>query len=90
MGNLKWGDTMSSLARYFVFQRDGYWMVTLDGVRIARHASQAEALHSAIVMADLMGVMRHDADVLVENDGRLEVAWTYGLDQVPQMSERAA
>ncbi len=73
-----------SLARYFVFPRNGEWIVTLDGTPIGRHGSQRAALHSAIVMADLMGSMKHEADVMVENEGHLDLAWTYGVDPLPQ------
>ena len=79
-----------SLARYFVFERQRDWLVTLDGAPIGRHASQPAALNSAIVMADLMGAMRHEADVVLESDGRLEIAWTYGVDPVPQLTGEAA
>jgi hypothetical protein len=42
------------------------------------------AVSSAIVMADLMGSMHHDADVLVEDeDGKLNIAWTFGRDALP-------
>lgn len=74
---------MSSLARYFVFERDGQWIVTLDGLPIGRHDSRPSALCSAIVMADLMGSMRHDADVMVEDADGLALAWTYGADPLP-------
>ena len=72
-----------SLARYFVFERHGDWIVSLDGSPIGRHASQDAAMRSAIVMADLMGSMRHEADVMVEVGGKLDVAWSYGSDPVP-------
>ena len=74
---------MSGLARYFVFERDGRWLVTLDGAPVARHSNRPSALNSAIVMADLMGSMKHEADVMLEEDGALAVAWTYGIDPVP-------
>jgi hypothetical protein len=79
-----------SLARYFVFERDHDWLVTLDGAPIGRHHTRSMAVNSAIVMADLMGSMRHDSDVMIESDGRLEIAWTYGVDAVPQMRGEAA
>ncbi|MEO7222762.1 MAG: hypothetical protein ABIY37_09835 [Devosia sp.] len=79
-----------SLARYFVFERERDWLVTLDGAPIGRHHSRSTAVNSAIVMADLMGSMRHDADVMVESDGQLEIAWTYGIDPVPQLRGEAA
>lgn len=73
-----------SLARYFVFKNVDGWMVTLDGAPIGRHRSRPDALGSAIVMADLMGTMHHEADVMVEDDGALAVVWTFGVDLVPE------
>jgi len=72
-----------SLARYFVFSSGPEWIVTLDGAPIGHHASRPAALGSAIVMADLMGSMRHDADVMIQSEGGLELAWTYGVDPIP-------
>ena len=81
-----------SLARYFVFQRQHYWLVTLDGAPLGRHRDRSAAVNSAIVMADLMGSMRHDADVMVGTEGRLDIAWTYGVDSLPEdpAQEKAA
>ncbi len=78
-----------SLARYFVFERSGDWIITLDGMPIGRHQSRPAALHSAIVMADLMGSMQHDADVMVEDGGSLALAWSYGADAMPIAGEAA-
>ena len=72
-----------SEARYFVFSRGDEWIVALDGAPIGRHLTQPEALNSAIVMADLMGSMRHSADVMLEADGKLDLAWSYGVDPLP-------
>ena len=73
-----------SLARYFVFPHDQRWIVALDGAPISLQSDRKAAITSAIVMADLMGSMEHDADVLVENeDGKLTVAWTFGRDPLP-------
>lgn len=72
-----------SFARYFVFERHGDWVVSLDGTVLSRQPTRQEAERSAIVMADLMGSMRHDADVMVENGGTLSLAWTYGADPLP-------
>jgi hypothetical protein len=79
-----------SLARYFVFSIGNRWLVALDGSLIARHEDRDAAVNSAIVMADLMGSMRHDADVIVEDDGRLDIAWTYGVDELPPAGLDAA
>lgn len=78
-----------SSARYFVFSRGDTWIVALDGVPIGRHSSRQAALGSAIVMADLMGSMRHDADVMLESEGHLGLVWTYGIDPLPR-TEAAA
>lgn len=77
-----------SLARYFVFSRDGQWIVALDGAPIARQPDRSSALARAMVMADLMGSMHYEADVMVESvDGRLSLAWTFGRDPLPQRGE---
>jgi hypothetical protein len=81
---------LMSLARYFVFERERDWLVTLDGAPLGRHDNQSTAVQSAIVMADLMGSMRHDADVMLEADGKLEITWTYGVDPVPEVRREAA
>ena len=62
--------------RYFVFQRQNLWFVTLDGAEMARDASREEALQRAMVMADLMAAMHHESDVMIEDEGRLTLAWT--------------
>lgn len=72
-----------SAARYFVFHRNPDWIVALDGRPVGRHGSREAALRSAIIMADLMGSMQYEADVMVEDDGRLYLAWTYGADPLP-------
>jgi hypothetical protein len=79
-----------SLARYFVFPRSDGWLVVLEGTPIARYPSRNEAVSRAIVMADLMGSMRHEAVVMVEGDGRLDLAWTYGVDPLPARDAEAA
>ena len=79
-----------SSARYFVFAAGKQWIVALDGMAIGRHRSRPEALNSAIVMADLMGSMRHDADVMVEEGGKLDLVWTYGADSLPEGTTGAA
>ena len=72
------------LARYFVVRQNEEWLVTLEGRAMARHGTQPQAVSSAIVMADLMGAMHHDADVMVEDGpgAPLRLVWTYGQDEV--------
>lgn len=74
-----------SHARYFVIRHNGHWLVTLEGRTMARHHSQPQAVNSAIVMADLMGAMRHDADVMIEDQqgAALRLVWVYGQDKAP-------
>ena len=78
-----------SVARYFVFNRGDDWLVTLDGDLLVKHPNRLAATNSAVVMADLMGAMQHEADVMVEENGRLEIAWTYGADPLPNIERTA-
>lgn len=77
------------LVRYFVFQAGQRWLVTQDGTPLGRHETRADAVASAVVMADLMGAMKYDADVMVEEDGRLNLTWSYGADPAPQVGQAA-
>jgi len=72
-------------ARYFVLSRGDEWLVTFEGAVMGRFPSRTEAAEAAIVMANLMGAMRYDADVMVEAKpgDRLEVIWAYGQGRVP-------
>lgn len=74
-----------SFARYFLHRLDDAWLVSLEGRAMARCASREEALEMAIVMADLMGAMHHDADVMVSADGNapLELVWSFRRDKLP-------
>ena len=79
-----------SLARYFVFESGPSWVVMLDADIVGRHETRDGAVRSAIVMADLMGSMQHEADVLVEAGEQLQLAWTYGTDPLPETLGAAA
>lgn len=65
-------------ARYFVMPHATHWLVTLEGRTMAHVATKKEAINSAIVMADLMGSMGHDADVMLDDGEKLALIWTYG------------
>jgi hypothetical protein len=56
---------------------------------VGRHTNRPSALNSAIIMADLMGSMKHEADVMVQDGDTLSVAWTYGINPLP-LREAAA
>ncbi|HEY9012606.1 MAG TPA: hypothetical protein VIN06_16485 [Devosia sp.] len=68
--------------RYFVIPHDENWLVTLEGRRMARVATRREAINSAIVMADLMGSMGYDADVMLDEGEKLTLIWIYGKNRV--------
>jgi hypothetical protein len=74
-----------SLARYFVIGIDDLWLVTLEGRTMGLYPTRTAATDAAIVMADLMGAMHHDADVVVEiaSGQPLELVWSYGRDEPP-------
>jgi hypothetical protein len=76
-----------SHARYFVLRVRDRWRVTLEGCTMTHYATRTEAIESAIVMADLMGSMHHDSDVMVEMGPGLplELVWTFGsTDRTPR------
>jgi hypothetical protein len=79
-----------SLARYFLVQFGSGWLVTLEGRVMAQCASRTEAIESAIVMADLMGAMHYDSDVMIESEAGkpLELIWTHGTDKMPKAVKR--
>lgn len=62
---------MSDLARYFVFEQDGDWIIGFEGQVLGRYPSRGSALRHARVMADLMGAMHYDADVMLDTGGPL-------------------
>jgi hypothetical protein len=74
-----------NLARYFLMRVGDRWYVTLEGRAMSSYATRSQAISAAIVMADLMGAMHHDADVMVEVGSGLplELVWSYGRDDVP-------
>jgi hypothetical protein len=76
------------LARYFVLRHADHWLVTLEGRAMARVAGKSQAISSAIVMANLMGSMAHDADVMLEDGENLRLVWTYGVDTLPRSRGR--
>ena len=82
--------TITALARYFVIKCEDAWLVTLEGRIMARCPTRTEAIETAAVMADLMGAMHHDADVMAEMEegAPLELVWSYGADRPPQGHRR--
>lgn len=75
-----------SHTRYFVTRAGARWIVTFDGTPLGRFPTRTEATEAAIVMADLMGAMHHDADVMVATapGAPLEMAWSYGTGAAPR------
>lgn len=78
-----------SFARYFLLEAGNEWLVTLEGRVMATCPTRTEALEAAIVMANLMGAMHYDTDVMVETERKdLELVWTYGQDKPPKALRR--
>jgi hypothetical protein len=78
------------LARYFLLRHGETWLVTLEGQVMTRAATRSEAIEAAIVMADLMGAMHHDADVMIEKEAGagLEIVWAFGRDKLPKRLQK--
>ena len=64
--------------RYFVTPHADHWRVSLESRTMSQVATKDAAINSAIVMANLMGNMGHDADVMLDDGEKLAVIWTYG------------
>jgi hypothetical protein len=77
-----------TLARYFVFQQDDMWIVGFEGRVMAHFVTKAAAIDSARGMANLMGTMHYDADVMVDDNG-LHHVWAYGRDKLISPARRA-
>jgi hypothetical protein len=70
--------------RYFVTPVEGAWHVTLDGVSMAQCPSVGTAVSRAIAMANLMGKMGHESDVMLAIPEKpLALIWTHGVDEYP-------
>jgi hypothetical protein len=91
-GRISAGEIAMNLARYFLLSSGNEWLVTLEGRTIGRYRSRTEATEAAVVMADLMGAMHYDADVIVQAEpgGPLELVWAYGGEGVAKPVGRRA
>ncbi len=70
--------------RYFVTPMDEAWHVTVNGMSMARCPTAEAAVSRAAGMANLMGKMGHDSDVMLAIPNRpLELIWTHGIDTYP-------
>lgn len=69
-------------ARYFVTRHADHWRISVESRTMGQLPTRDEAITSAIVMADLMGSMGHDADVMLDEGEKLALIWTYGKDRV--------
>jgi hypothetical protein len=63
-------------ARYYVFKQEKTWLVVFEGRVMSRHTAKQKAIESAVGMANLMGAMHYDADVMLD-DGKspLQQVW---------------
>jgi hypothetical protein len=63
-------------ARYYVFRQEKTWIVAFEGRVMSRHTAKQKAIQSAIGMANLMGAMHYDADVMLDDGkGPLQQVW---------------
>lgn len=77
-----------TLARYFVFHLGDAWIVGFEGRVMAHFLTKTAALDSARGMANLMGAMHYDADVMLDEGGRLHRIWAYGEDRLISPARR--
>lgn len=77
-----------TLARYFVFRQDDTWIVGFEGRIMAHFLTKTAALDSARGMANLMGAMHYDADVMLEESGPLQQIWVYGQARLISPAKR--
>lgn len=77
-----------TLARYFVFRQDDSWIVGFEGRVMAHFLTRTAALDSARGMANLMGAMHYDADVMLDEGGSLRSVWAYGADKLVSPAKR--
>jgi hypothetical protein len=67
------------MARYFILQGDGCWMINFRGETFGPYRSRDEALLFAIDAAQQLGEREQDASVLVEEvKDRFVTKWSYG------------
>lgn len=70
--------------RYFVTPIGEAWHVTVNGASMAQCPTAEAAVNKAAGMANLMGKMGHDTDVMLAMPDRpLELVWTHGIDTYP-------
>lgn len=77
-----------TLARYFVFHQGDAWIVAFEGRVMAHFPTKTAALDSARGMANLMGAMHYDADVMLDDGGPLQPVWIYGQDELVSPAKR--
>ncbi len=68
---------------FYVVTHGGQWAVSHNDHRTA-HATQAQAIRSAVDRAHALGRQGHDAEVRVQGaNGQWRTEWTYGHDPYP-------
>lgn len=71
-------------AHFYVVLHEGRWKINFEGRHSAPYASQAYAIRAAVDTAHQLGLLGHDAQVLVQGtDGHFRTEWTYGHDPYP-------
>lgn len=73
------------MARYFILQGDGCWMIKFRGEIFGPYRTRDEALLFAIDAAQKLGKREHEASVLVEDmKDHFITRWSYG--EPPQVA----
>jgi hypothetical protein len=79
-----------ALIQYVVVQREGRWMVMIDGQHYGPYESQNDALRVAINVAQENGQKGQDSQVIVREREVIRTAWTYGHDPYPFPGKQVA
>ena len=67
------------MARYFILQGDGCWMIKFRGETFGPYRSRGEAMLFAIDAAQQLGERERDSSVLVEDvKDHFVTKWSYG------------
>lgn len=68
---------------YFVLVHQGKWMISFQHVYYGPFPTRQEANQTAIDWAHVHGLAGHDSRVVLQEDDRFEIQWTYGNDPYP-------
>jgi hypothetical protein len=79
---------MNKRLQYLVTRHDGCWKVLTDKY-YGPYADKLAAISNAVEAAHRSGTAGRDAEVILSDEGRMNVVWTYG-DPFPYTKEKQA